>query len=574
MNTINKALKIVDKKQKKKLIILFFFSLIAVFLELLGIGIIFPFLTSIVSEESFSKYNLKFLDDFLLKNNFNVEIFFLSLILIIFFIKNSYLFFQLKYQSKIIYEVAENLSSKLFRIYLNLDIINFKLRNTSTLVRNTTTEINTFCSGCVNSFINILTEVFLLTSILIFLIFIDIKLTLVSLSLIVTFSSLIYFSLKKKIFNLGKLRQSSESGRLQYLNQGFGSIKDIKLSGNEDKFLEDFNLRNQNSLKSTREYFVLSNLPRLILEFVGILVFLIIFLILINQAENSKDILPQAGIFFIAFFRMMPSANKILISFQALNFAKVSIELIEKELSDSKISGHKFNKLDKKDLLIKNNISIENICFRYNKNNPKYDLSNINFKAKRGEIIGLTGPSGSGKSTLIDLILGFYSPDEGNIKFDEKKINLNLSSWQHLIGYVPQSIFLIDSSIKENIILSDSSKNIDEERLNYAIEKSELSSFINSLDLKLDTIVGERGARISGGQLQRIGIARALYKKSQLLIFDEATNALDKSTENSILETIYQLKQNYTSIIVSHDKDCLKICDQILTLDNGKIING
>ena len=172
---------------------------------------------------------------------------------------------------------------------------------------------------------------------------------------------------------------------------------------------------------------------------------------------------------------------------------------------------------------------------------------------------------------MVDLILGFYNPNQGSIKVDGKNINLNLSSWQNIIGYVPQSIFLIDDTIKENIILSDNSNTIDDQRLKNANEKSELNPFINNLDRKLETIVGERGSRISGGQLQRIGIARALYKKSKLLIFDEATNALDKKTEESILQTIFELKKDYTSIIVSHDKDCLKKCDRVIFLNKGEI---
>ena len=172
---------------------------------------------------------------------------------------------------------------------------------------------------------------------------------------------------------------------------------------------------------------------------------------------------------------------------------------------------------------------------------------------------------------MVDLILGFYNPNQGSIKVDGKSINLNLSSWQNIIGYVPQSIFLIDDTIKENIILSDNSNTIDDQRLKNATEKSELNPFINNLDRKLETIVGERGSRISGGQLQRIGIARALYKKSKLLIFDEATNALDKKTEEAILQTIFELKKDYTSIIVSHDKDCLKKCDRVITLNQGKV---
>ena len=268
---------------------------------------------------------------------------------------------------------------------------------------------------------------------------------------------------------------------------------------------------------------------------------------------------------------MMPSANKILVSIQSLNFAKVSIDLLEKELINSQNNISKNVITNNDDFKFEKQIEIENLYFKYKNENKNYDLFNLNFKIKKGEILGLTGPSGSGKSTLVDLILGFYNPTQGSIKVDGKNINLSLSSWQNIIGYVPQSIFLIDDTIKENITLSDNSIKIDNQRLKNATEKSELNPFINNLDGKLETMVGERGSRISGGQLQRIGIARALYKKSKLLIFDEATNALDKKTEESILQTIFELKNDYTSIIVSHDKDCLKKCDRVITLNQGKV---
>ncbi len=573
MKTISKAIKILDKEHKNKVTILFFFSLVASFLELLGIGIILPFLSSLVSEEVVLIDKFKFIGIFLSKNEIDIKVFFLLLIFAVFLTKNTYLYFQLRYQSKIIFLIAEKLSSKLFKIYLNLNIIDFKLRNTSTLIRNTTAEINTFCSGFVNSFINILTETILLSAIITFLMFIDYKLTLVSLLFLIGFSLIIYFSLRKKIHYLGKLRQSNEAGRLQYLNQGFGAIKDIKLSSNENKFLNDFNLRNQNCLKSTRDYFVFSNLPRLLLELAGIVVFIIIFYLLIKNSSDTSSILPRAGLFFVAFFRMMPSANKILISFQSLNFARVSIDLLKKELEMNKNAEEKIKNLNKKNVYIKNKIVLENINFKYSEDQENYNLSNINFEIKKGEVVGISGPSGAGKSTLIDLILGFYEPNLGKILLDDENIHQNISDWQNIIGYVPQSIFLIDSSIKNNIILSDNSEKINDDRLKYAIEKSQLNTFINNLEYKMDTLVGERGARISGGQLQRIGIARALYKNSQILIFDEATNALDKRTQKSILETIYQLKENHTSIIVSHDKDCLQICDKIINLDKGKIIS-
>ena len=574
MEFLKQGFSFLEYKEKKQIILLLFLSLIGSFLELFGIGLILPFLNAIISKKTYEDIEFfKHFKDNAITDSLNIEIFFLILILTIFLLKNIYLFFQLKIQSKIIYAISSKLSSRIFNGYLKMNFIDFKSKNSSDLIRNIHAEINTYVTGFLNSFIISCIEIILLLSILIFLFYIDFKLTLISLGLLLVFSSTIYFFLKNKILLLGKLKQNFEASRLKCLFHGFGAIKEIKLTNKENFFVNDFEKENSQCLSATRQFLILSNTPRLLLEFFGILIIVSIFYILLDRSENPETLLPKAGMFFIAFFRMMPSANKILIAFQSINFSRASVRLLNNEFKFINKLKPKKKLNDIKKISLNNQIEIKNLNFFYDFEKNGFSLSNINLKIKKGELIGICGESGSGKSTLVDLILGLYEPNSGKILYDDININKDVQAWQKIIGYVPQSIFLIDDSIKNNIALGTREKDIDLLRLNYAIIKSKLEEFVKFSKNDIDTFVGEKGAKISGGQLQRIGIARALYKDSEIIIFDEATSALDEETEDEILKTIFELKRKVTVILISHNKRVLELCDRIINIHQGKIIS-
>jgi ABC-type bacteriocin/lantibiotic exporter with double-glycine peptidase domain len=295
----------------------------------------------------------------------------------------------------------------------------------------------------------------------------------------------------------------------------------------------------------------------------------------IFRSRPTEDLIPILSMFLAASFRLIPSINKIMASIQSIKFTKPVVDGIIEEFKiiDSKKSIVKNETLKISTLNFENNIEIKNLSFQY-ESTSKFILKNINLNIKKGSAIGFIGSSGSGKSTLIDIILGILTPSEGNIFIDKIDVNENLRLWQNLLGYVPQSIFLSDESIRNNIAFGIEEKLINEEQIQEAIQMADLQDFINSLPKGIETVVGERGVRLSGGQRQRIGIARALYYNPQIIIFDEATSALDASTEDNVMDSINKLKNIKTMIIVAHRLSTLSKCDIIYELSDGTVIKS
>jgi len=294
-------------------------------------------------------------------------------------------------------------------------------------------------------------------------------------------------------------------------------------------------------------------------------------ILLLNLGNKSiSDITTLLIIFSAASLRLMPIFNRIVISFQNLRTFKPSIDILFNELTKNLIVKNDFN--NSGEILLRNSLKIKNVFFQYDLK-EKLTLDNVNLEIKKNEIIGIFGKSGSGKTTLLDIIIGILKPSKGMVLIDDIDIHKNPRSYQKIIGYVSQNIFLIDDTLEKNIAFGLKDKEIDNLKLKEAIKNSALNNYIDNLKYGIKTTVGEKGTRISGGQRQRVGIARALYFSPSILILDEATNALDEKTEDEILQTIKDLKGKITVIIVSHKSSSLKFCDKIIKLDNGKIIS-
>ena len=283
-----------------------------------------------------------------------------------------------------------------------------------------------------------------------------------------------------------------------------------------------------------------------------------------NLGISQEELLTKIGVFLICSFRLIPSVNRILIALQSLRSSFASVNAVCQELNRF---IPEVKKPDIKKMFFKDKISINNLDFKH-KGTKKLILKNFNLDIRKNECLALTGASGVGKSTLIDLIMGFHKPDYGEILVDGEDIFKNIIGWNRNIGYVPQNIFLLDDTIKSNIAFGVNSNDINEDKLQDAIKLSQLSNFIENLSKKSNTQVGERGNFISGGQLQRIGIARALYASPDLLIFDEVTSSLDEETEKSFLSVIRNLKGKKTMILISHKKSTISVCDREIHLEN------
>jgi ABC-type bacteriocin/lantibiotic exporter with double-glycine peptidase domain len=372
---------------------------------------------------------------------------------------------------------------------------------------------------------------------------------------------------KLKKWSLERLNHSTIINKC--LIEGLGGIKDLIIFNRSNYFYDRFSVENEKYSRIITKVNFLGTVPRLYLEMLSIIG--ISILIFVASSTNSHGTLvPILGIFAAAAFRIIPSLNSMMNSIQQIRFSSSTINLLYDELIKLDINKKQLIKTNLNEFKFERSILISNLNFRYDSTEREV-LKNINLEIIKGESIGFIGTSGSGKSTLIDLIIGLYKTEAESIFVDGVSIRNNEIAWRKKIGYVPQSIFLIDDSLIKNIAFGIPENEINLEKVKNAIEAAQLHEFVNNLPANIETSVGERGVRISGGQKQRIGIARALYNNPEILILDEATSALDVKTENEIMQTIQELKGKITIIIVAHRLVTLENCDRVIVLEYGKI---
>ena len=344
--------------------------------------------------------------------------------------------------------------------------------------------------------------------------------------------------------------------------------------GKEKFFTNNFYTEFSKMTKINRNVQFFSILPRIWLELVIISALSILIIILIFKNYEISQILTTIAIFLVAAFRLMPSANRLLSAIQDIRSSTPARNLVIDEFKKHTIKlntyDESYNFSDDVAIEFKKNIVLKDLSYKY-PNNKHYTFKKINLNIAKGSTIGLVGTSGVGNSTLVDLLIGLLPISEGIIKVDNKEIVTSSRSWKSLIGYVSQSIYLIDDTIENNIAFGLEKGKIDNEAINYAVKASQLNEFINSLPNKIHTSVGERGVRLSGGQRQRISLARALYLNPPILVLDEATSSLDNNTENEVMSSIRKLKGHKTIIIIAHRLTTLENCDEIYELKNGQL---
>lgn len=557
-------------KEKKYFYFLMFLMLIGMILETMSIGLVFPLLSYVIENDKKNNIFNKFffestsLNDFL--NQYITLTNILVFIIVIFLFKNIFLFYQVFFQAKFSSILGINKSQSLYKKYISSPYSFHIENNSGLLLRNITEEVGNYC-GAVIVLMRLMTEIFVLFGILILLLLVS---PFIIFSIILIFLSVLYSYQKitKKLFlNWGVQKQELYGKRIISIQQTFGAFKELKILNKFRKFYDNFKKLNTNLYSINVKNETLLSVPKFLIETILVIIIclVLIYFSLIDELSSS---IPLLGLMAAASFRILPSINKIINYIQELRYFNASLQLVVKEFDYWK-NNKKLNENKKTDVSFVNRIDFTDVYFSYDN---KEIFKNLNISIKFGNIIGIYGDSGSGKSTFLDLLIGLHSPLSGNIKIDGLGIQKNINAWFKNIGYVPQSVFLIDDSIKNNIALGVDDKNIDKFNLVKAIHNSGLSDFIENLENGIETIVGENGVTLSGGQKQRIGIARALYNNPQILILDEATSSLDETNEKNIFKYIYKLKNKITIVIVSHNKMNLYNCDYVYTVKNKNLI--
>ena len=546
---------------RSKLILLIFLSMSVSIFETIGIASVLPILQLIINKETFRDlYFFKYINTNFQNIDFESLLFFLlALLVIFFFIKSLIIYFFYKFQQNIIFELRTYLSEKILKNYLTANYKYFFKKETSSMVRNVNQETNRFCSGIVSNLISLNTEIFLLLLIFSSSIFFGLINSLFGIGILFFISFIIMKFLRKKVLYWGKLRQYYDGKNLKILQEIFYNFKEIKLYERFTFFIKKFNKSHHKTCEADKRQGVLLQIPRIILELVSVISFVIILIVLITNYD-PKIFLPILGVYAVAIFRIVPSVSRILTSIQNIRFDKPSLNVIYNEIKYSTKNKVNFQKIN-----FKKSIVMKNVVFSYN--NKSDLLKKINIKILKNSIFGIVGKTGSGKSTLIEILCGLLKPINGQIEVDGKPINIyENKKWLKKFSYVQQNIKLLDSTVKENIIF-DKKNNVDYKLLKLAIKISCLDKVLKKLNLGINTKIGDLGKKLSGGERQRIGIARAIYNKSQIILLDEATNALDETTERDILYNIKKHCTDQTIIFITHKVNNLKFCNNYINLD-------
>ena len=563
-STIEKINSILTPKQRKRYFILIVLTLFGMILESLGLGLLIPTISLIINpsfiEILSSNFGITFFDNYTHKTSL---IIIMTILGVTYILKTLFLTYILNRQNKFAYGFEAYISKTLFFRYLKQPYSFYLETNTSEITKNIMVEVKLLTKYLI-SVMNLFNDGLLLTTILFTLIFIE-PYGVVSIGALFFLFGLMFFKITNKRINLyGQKRKEYDGLISKLILEGYGGSKEMRLLGRSNFFIKEFNQLNDHKKVINANQTTLSQLPRLYIELLAVIAVVGLVGIMLVQNYPKEDIISKVGVFVVAVFRIIPSYSKISSALQNIKYNRVVLDLIHDKLLKLKTN----EQADKVQLKFDNQVEFKSVSFKYPKS-EKIILKNVNIKLLKGETVGFIGPSGSGKSTIVDLFNGLLKPTEGMIYVDEVPMNDCIISWQKLIGYVPQQVFLTDSSIASNIAFGLPEREIDQIKLDRAIQKADLKTLIDSLPNGVKTRVGERGLQISGGQMQRIGIARALYNDPEILILDEMTSALDEETERKVLSSIRELKKEKTILIITHRKNALKDCNKVFRLNGG-----
>ncbi len=560
-------IKIFSISQKREIFLLFFLSIFAMIFETLSIASIFPFLDYIF-EGSKNLKDYYFLNDILRPSSENYLIFLIIFFISIFFIKALYLSFFTYKKNKFIYDIRTFQTNNLFESYVHENYLFHINTNSANLIRNLN-DAN-LLSVFARSLVDLFTEIVMFFGILIFLLILSPEIT-IGLTVFFGFLGLIFYKLvQTKASIWGEQSKIYRGLKLKNQKESFGAIRDIKILGKEKNFINIFSSNNFMENEYTKKHSFVLSLPKIWFEWLAVIAMVTLIMYLTQNLLDKSKIIPILGIFALAAYRLIPSISKISNYLQDMKFCLPAVEpFMENQKYLERFDEIKSLEKTKK-INFKDKISVNNLSFKF-PGTSEFILENLDFQIKKGECIGIYGRSGEGKTTLINLLLGLLVPNQGLITVDNKNINSTLKDWQKIISYIPQNVFITDDKIVNNIALGENDNKIDYNKINESVKISNIEEFISDLPKGLNTKCGELGERFSGGQKQRLGIARAFYIDAEILIFDEFTNFLDANNEQKIINEVSMLKGKKTIVMISHKISTLSKCDKIFKLEKKKL---
>ncbi len=570
---------IFDKKQKGQLVMLAVLILIGGVVETLGVSMMLPVVSVILSPETLHAQldRHESINNILLMLGLDTDLKLASVLLIgmilLFVLKNLYLLFLVYKQNTFISRARNDMISRVMREFLNRPYEDYLGADIPTVFRITDSDIpKTFT--LMLSLLSLTTEMVVSICLGAVLLFVNWQMTVLIIVVLIILTLIITKVLKPRLNVIGRRNQETQSRIAKWRIQAIYGLKDVKVLNRQDFFIRNYYESGRIGADIDRNYTVMNNIPRLLIETVFMAVVLLYVLIYLLNGGDAKALLPQLSAFGVAAVRIMPSANRINTYLTQVAYNQYSLDFVYNNLTES-MKTDKAMRAERAaiagpELHLNKEIELKDITFAY----PDSEVNifkNANMTVPKGKSVGIMGPSGAGKSTIVDILLGLLHVQSGEILCDGSNIFSNYESWLAQIGYIPQSIYLVDESIRDNIAFGIDAKEINDDRIWEVMEEAQLADFVRTLPEGLDTKIGDRGVRLSGGQRQRIGIARALYHNPEILVFDEATSALDNETEAAVMEAINSFHGKKTMVIIAHRLNTIANCDIIYEVKNEQI---
>ena len=564
---------IFDKRDKWKIGILLFAVVIGSFLELLGVTVFMPFINIITEpSEIQKKWYLKLpyeLFRFQSPKSFLAAL--SALIIVIYIVKNVYLIIEKSYIYRFSYNTQMKLSTRLLNTYMKEPYTFHLNKNIATLQRSLQEDTSKFMQVILYS-LELVAELAVCFVLVLYLLFVSKSITIIVLGLLVVCVGSFLLLTRKYSRKLGQDNQGYQGKIYQWMNQALGGIKEIKILERESFFTDEYYKYYAKFARGLRIARTISILPKYAVEAVAIsgLLLAIIVKLLLGEADMTYYI-PQLTVFAVAAFRLMPSVGRINEHATNTLYALPSVDLVYHDLVEIEDYIEKQDKEVKEDWDLQESIEVQNVTYYY-PDTEEPVIRNASLSIQKGKTVAFIGASGAGKTTMVDIILGLLTPQKGRVMADRINVHEKPKTFHAQVGYIPQVIYLSDDTIRNNIAFGVKESEIDEKAVMDAMEKAQLTEFVNGLPHGLSTIVGDRGVRLSGGQRQRIGIARALYHDPEILVLDEATSALDNDTETAVMEAVENLQGMKTMIIIAHRLTTIRNADVIYEVGDGQVV--
>ena len=590
---IKKFAKILNKKQKLRVIIIGFMMVIGAFLETLGVGLILPLVTAIMTPDFIetNKYAKMVCEIFDLHTTRTFMIVVIAALIFVYIFKNAYLFLEYYVQYRFICNNRFAVQCRLMDVYLHRPYEYFLNAESGEIVRVVTSDTqNTF--NLLSTVLSFFTEAVVSFALIITIIAADPFMAFLLAAVLGGMLFVIGRLIKPVLRRAGVKYQQNSAKTNKWLLQAISGIKEVKVAEKEDYFSHQFSKYGKRAIDSEKKNLVLGQVPRLSIEAFGISAMLAVIAILMWKGREVDTMLPQLSAFAMAAVRLMPSVNRMSASLNSMSYQEPALDKMLEHLSVAQRWENEQGEMSEDsavtacdtsesiadaestvavDLPLDKQVELSDITYAY-PNSESFVLEHANMVIPVGKSVGIVGASGAGKTTAIDILLGLLPPQEGQVLVDGVDIQKDYDGWLSHLGYIPQMIFMLDDTIRANVAFGIPAKEVDDAQVWKALEEAQLKEFVQSLPDGLDTTIGERGVRLSGGQRQRIGIARALYTDPELLIFDEATSALDNETEAAIMESINALHGRKTMVIIAHRLTTIEECDIVYRVENGQIV--